>query len=157
MTDSAANSSSPTRLVLGTTILAALVALIAGSAAAWRWERRVDLVPGLPAPAGSRQLESEYGVGRRADVCRFLLLVPADVDAAMDSYQSTLVASGWVPEAVAAEAPRRYSRRRQTLTLSANARSQEPGQTRMRLQLRPCDPDGRGARQESSDTTVARR
>lgn len=115
----------------------ALVAVLAGSAAAWRWERVTELVDAVPLPRGATLLEQEAASGRQGDTCRWIARVrgtPVEVAAA---YGALLATRGWTPSGTDV-ARHEYTNGDRLLTAAVGQRAHEPDWTRLRLQLRPC-------------------
>ncbi len=118
-------------------LICAVIAVLAGTSAAWRWERTVDLADGVPLPRRAALLEEETAVGRQGDTCRSIAQVRGNPDEVVAAYESMLAARGWIA-AVVDGSRRDYARDGQTLVAAVGQRAHEPGWSRLRIQLHPC-------------------
>jgi len=125
---------------VGAALLAASIA--AAALAAWRWERSVELLPGLPRPNYSRLEDTRADTAR--NTCTFDLVVEGlDLEVRRD-YDALLLAAGW--ETVTAAGDRvNYRRGGQIVRVAVRIpTATEPGWSRVRVNIGPCEAGGGG-------------
>ena len=149
MSDTQANESPNTSVAVrvGAALLAASVA--AAALASLRWEQVPELLPGLPRPDYSRLDDPQADPAR--DTCTFDLVVEGPRDEVSADYDALLAAAGWETIGTAGDRVN-YRRGEQIARIAVRIpTATEPGWSRVRVNVGPCERGSGRAAPEASD------
>jgi len=137
MSDTLANARTGTSMAVRVGAGLLVASIVAPALAAWRWERTIELLPGLPRPGYSR-LENARTDATRG-TCTFDLVVEGRREEVYDDYDALLLAAGW--EVVGTAGDRvNYRRGEQIARVAVRIpTATEPGWARVRVNIGPCE------------------